>query len=254
MAKADWKNLTNISSDSIMKRGVTTSVISYDLGNYTFLVHPTTGDNLNFAMEVDKTNFTPCAFGSMIDGGMKRVDNFTNGATPFFFVTADNEDFENAEGYMIGLSNGRPYKVIVAKGRLKNGILSRAEVLERTSGGSNYLIEEADNYYEILMESLDDLGVEGDDWQIMKLEAIVNSGVDVVIRAKKGEYDTGTGVYTWTDYDLSFGSNPYVDSIVGATHTPYQNGYVGLGVVSSEAGARVVFDGIEIVRQKTATP
>jgi len=251
MAKADWTNMANSTSDVILKRNVTTSVTTYDGGSYCFIVNPTTSDILMFGNHAEKTNFTPCAYGALVDGGIKRIGDFATGATPFYFCCADASDIENGSGYMIGLSGGRPYKIVVAKGRFKNGILTRADVSAHTSGGSTTIIDETDNYYEILMESADDFGAEGDEWEIMKLDVVVNSGVDVVITAQKGTYAAG---YTWADYVLDYGSNPYVDSVAGALFAPYQSGYVGYGVVTNQAGSRVVFDAIEIIRQKTSTP
>jgi len=179
------------------------------------------------------------AGGGSISGAIKRgLSSVTTGFSPMFFlgVQASGPPPPSVldEGYIIGLEDNEPHRVVVRKGRITDGVPAA------TSENS-------------LMRSLATESI--DTWWHIMLDMIVNLSGDVVLRVFRNDLSTNLVTNpTWEELEMegaNDGINGFIDDALGANSgsLPFTSGYAGFAGQVSEQARRVYFDQIVIARQ-----
>lgn len=231
MAEADWTPLAGNLSPEEISWGKTTSAEygiidgSACLGFHS--LQPTVGwPAVGFTgLRLNVTGFNPILNhkGGSILALVKKHSPMTGGA-PVLFM-AGGTDARAAEGYMLGLTEEWPYKIILARGLLSNGLSEEKEHI-----------------------AVSNAAYDTPDWLHLSLEVCVNTQNDLVISVLA--YKGGIGVLVPVP-----GIDPFVDDNIGrkfGTAPLFGDFYVGFGHYNSGQAGRVsLFDYIEVNRQLT---
>jgi len=226
MAEVDWLALSGNLDAEEVSWGKTTAT-EYGIIDGTAAVgfhslKPSVGFS-GFVLNV--ATFNPIANhkGARIIALVKKHAPMTGGA-PVLFLSG-GMDARASEGYRLGLSEEWPYKIILAKGPLSDGLSEESDFLAVSNAA-----------YDVA------------DWFRLSLEVCVNTQNDLVITALayKGGLSTPQPIP---------GIDSYVDDSLGrnsGTQPLFGDFYVGFGHYNSGQAGRVsLFDHIEVIRQLT---
>lgn len=177
-------------------------------------------------------NNSPTASGARIQGAIKRLSSAqTTGFSPLFFVSATGTDV-NDNGYLLGLEDAAPYRIVLRKGTIIGGIPQATD--------DEYLRRSSQQY-----QISDDL------WHHIALAATVQPNGEVYLNVYENDLTTNDVTSpVWTAID---GMTQFVDNVTGINSgsAPFTGGgYVGFAFSVQEAiGSRAAFDHIQIRRQ-----
>jgi len=234
MAETDF-GLFGAQAGSI-KRGVTAGFDAPNGGgNYVVGFHSavTTAEAMGFYYS--GTNFSPLrddannATGCSIRAAMKRGP----ASNPLGFSVALfaclQAASETAYGYLLGLSNNDPHRILLAKTTPAAGLDPNASATILATSSATFLI---------------------DTWHHLKLDVIVNPNGDTVLKCFSN--DLGTNPVNGPVWVQVAGMNDVIDDALGITSSsnPLAGGYAGFCFESSESGAYAFVDHFEIDRQK----
>ena len=234
MAETDF-GLFGAQAGSI-KRGVTAGFTAPNGGgNYTFGFHSVVETAEAVGFYYSATNFSPLrddannATGCSVRAALKRGP----ASNPLGFSVALfaclQAASETAYGYLLGLSNNDPHRVILAKTTPVAGInpLATATILATSSG--TFLI---------------------DTWHHLKLDVIVNPNGDTVLKCFSS--DLGAYAVNGPSWQPITGMSDVIDDALGITSSsnPLAGGYAGYCFEASAAGAYGFIDHFEVDRQK----
>jgi hypothetical protein len=243
MSSTDWTELTNSAASSIISRGVTSGIArpngggSFLYGFNSLLVEPGT-----VGLFANQTSFapTPANKGGSVSGAIKRgVSGGNENFAPFLFIglqgpaVADN-------GYVLGLADGDPYHIVLAK----KSLVTLLEDLAPDPTQNGILLRSSASY------SLDT-------WHHIRLDMIVQGTGDVILQAYSSDLDTNpVTAPAWTVIPGMEGDQyptitGFVDDSLGVNSgsAPYTNGRIGLGFRSEDTTRRSYFDHLEVARQ-----
>lgn len=247
MAESDWTLMSDALDTASVKRGVTSGLVkpASAISNsfvYGFnSVAAVTGCVARFANQV---NFAPMAEGGSIRAAMKRLPSGgPTGFSPFIFLGAQGLSV-NDSGYLLGLSDGDPSRIVLKKGTIATGVPDAAP--DPTNNG-------------ILLRSTGE--VEEDEWRHLRLDMIVNTNGDVLLQVFENDLSAqGIGdPPSWVEIPgmegpLSDDAAPidgFIDDAlsIATGSAPYTSGRGGFGFACSDVTRRVAFDHIEVIRQ-----
>ena len=165
--------------------------------------------------------------------------------SPFIFIGAQGNSV-NDDGYLLGLENAVPHRIVLAKGKIVNGIPSISEESDTT----------------ILRYSQD--AFDDNVWHQLRLDMVVNDNDDVVLWAFKSDIAESVGAGDVTDPvwepiqfndALEFPDGVFVDdrNEINSGSAPLLFGYVGFGAMIRDSTRRVYFDALEVIRQLAPT-
>ncbi len=245
MASTDWNTLTDGLATASLVRGVTGSPTPPN-GGGSFIygmrsVVAVTGAaglytaQADYAPIVAGAGGPPVSVGGVsIRGAIMRGTSLAEGFAPMFFVALQGASV-NDEGYIIGLEDTAPHRVVVRKGRVVDGVPMA------TSLNSLLRSQETKNLGE---------------WWHIRLDQIVNLAGDVVLRAYENDLSTyPVSAPVWEEMEMdgaNDGVGGFIDDALGANSgsLPYDSGgYVGFGMQVSQLTRRGYWDHIEIARQ-----
>ena len=243
MAQADWTELTNSAGSTIISRGVTAGVPrppgggSFLYGFNSLLVEPGT-----VGLFANQANFapTPANKGGSVSGAIKKgVSGGNTGFAPLFFIGLQGPDVSD-QGYVLGLGNGDPYHIVLAKMALSSMLEDLAP--DPTQNG-------------VLLRSTASYAV--DTWHHIRLDMIVQGSDDVLLQCFQNDLDTNDVTSpTWVTIPGMEGpQSPAItgfvdDSLsVNTGSAPFTSGRIGFGMRSEDVTRRGFFDYLVVERQ-----
>lgn len=245
MGSADWTELTDGLNSASVDRGVTSGIARPNGGgSFVFGYNSLVTNEGAVGFYANQVNFAPTAAnkGGRVTGAIKRgISAGTINFAPFFFLLGQGTSV-NDEGYLLGLSDEDPHRIVLRKGSVVSGIPS-------ASPGSSGILRRSTATYS------------ADTWFHLRLDAVVNVNGDVILKV----FESDLGSYavtspTWTpvagieDATLvsSHGAGTaFVDDSLGVNSgsPSFTSGYMGFGFYSKDISRRGFFDQIEAMRQ-----
>lgn len=238
MAEADWTLVDGSLAATSVARGVSSGFTppngggSYVAGFNTLVA--TTGFTGFF---VNRPNFAPLvnaggsASGGSIRFAVQKVTAAVTGFTPMAFIclragsaVAPNPAGTDT-GYLMGLENSNPYRIVFVKAAPGNGLQTAA--VRRSSSAS----------------------FTAGQWHHLRMDAIVNPNGDVILRffsnnlvANPVTAPVWTAIAGMTDFtDDAFGVN--------SGSAPLSGGFAGWGMWANTNGRFGLLDHVEVFRQ-----
>jgi hypothetical protein len=231
MAEADWSLLTGILDINTVDRGVTAGMSPPNGGgSFVYGFNSLAEVAGAVGIYVDIADFNPCAKGGSIRAALKRgAGGGATGFSPFLFIGAQGNGVSD-QGYLLGLSDEDPHRILLRKGSLAAGIAGLASTTGLLMQGSNSYSQNT--------------------WLHLRLDMIVNDTGDVVLKAYESDLDVNA--VTAPSWSLVPGMEAgFIDDALGVNSgsAPFTSGYVGLGFAVEKQTRRGFFDHVEVLRQ-----
>jgi len=176
-------------------------------------------------------DFQPMASGGRISGCIKRLASGSNtGFSPFLFLAASGKSV-NDSGYLLGLEDADPYRIVLRKAALIEGIPQTVE--------GQYLARSSTQFQ--MSAGL---------WHHLRLDVIEQPSGAVTLEVSQN--DLSAHPCTTPVWEAIEGMAQFVDDAVGINtgSLPLIGGYVGYATAFQESIAtRAGFDQIQIFRQ-----
>jgi hypothetical protein len=238
MAEADWANLGGAALDTAnVDRGVTTGVTRPNGGgSFVYGFNTLTTAAGACGKYCDLTNFNPIqpaasAGGGSIRGAIQRaLSAGSTGFSPFLFIGLQSATVE-AQGYLLGLEDEDPHRIVLVKGALNAGIPSD-EV-----GSQGILLKGNASY-------------SPGTWLHVRLDMIVNLNGDVLLQCF--ENDLTANAVTSPSWSPIAGATEFVDDAlqINSGSAAFTSGYAGFAFATGgNLSRRAYFDHIELSRQ-----
>lgn len=241
MAEIDWEIVSGSLDATLIRRGVTGAFTPPNGGgSFVFGFSSETTATGVSALYVNKTNFAPlkniaaAATGGSVRMALKKGTSPTStGWSPFMFLClragagTSPAPSVNDIGYLLGLENSNPARIVFRKGSPIGG-------LPATAGSSLRASNEA-----FLVDT----------WLHLRLDAVVNPNGDVVLKFFKS--DVVVNPVTVPAWNTIPGMTDFIDDALGVLSgsAPLSGGFAGFGQQSAAAQRRSYFDSCQILRQ-----
>jgi len=239
MGQADWTVLTDGLDAPSVPRGVTHGIARPNGGgNYVFgfnSVVTTPGAAGYFTNQVDFAPIAGAWKGGSVRGCLQRgPSGGPLDFAPMLYLCLQGTSV-NDDGYILGLSDEDPHRIVLRKGKPSEGI----------AGGA----PDPDGTHHILRRSTATF-VSGT-WHQLRLDVIANPGGDVILKCFAS--DLGVAPVTAPSWAAIVGMADFVDDALGvATGTvPVANGYAGFAFQTKNVTRRGWYDHVEVYRQLT---
>jgi len=232
MASTDW----NVCDDSLgtgsVKRGATAG-FAPPPGGGSFIYGFASKDTSVGAVGlfVNLTNFAPSAKGAKVTGALKRATSGgPTGFSVFLFSCLQGPSVDD-QGYMLGLEDEDPSRIVLRKGALSGGLPDVAP------GGSG-----------VLRRSNATFAL--DTWKHLRLDVIAELNGDVRLQVFVNDlslHNLGTAP-TWAAIP---GMDEFVDDALGINSgtAPFTSGRHGFGFRTSDVTRNAFVDHVEVLRQ-----
>lgn len=235
MAEADWTELNDSLSSGSVVRGVTAGFTPPPGGGsfvYGFNSLDTSIGAVGFF--VNLVDFAPMAKGGRVTGCIKRsASGGPTGFSAFLFIGLQGPSV-NDEGYLLGLSDADPSRIVLRKGAISAGLPDLAPA----SGNG------------ILRRSTTSVDIDADEWVHLRLDMIFNDVGDVRLQVFQNDLVANPlgGAPVWAAIP---GMAEFVDDALGVNSgsAPFPSGRAGYAFRTSDVTRRAQFDHIEIRRQ-----
>ena len=177
------------------------------------------------------TNFDPLLKGGSIRGVVKRgISPGNTGWSPYLFIGAQGNSV-NDNAYMLGLENNEPYRLVLRKGLMVDGIPAA----------------DANNS---LRQGTDSFQLAEDRYHHLRLDMVVNLNGDVVLKAFENDLGANPigSAPVWTQIA---GITDFIDDALGINSgsQPFVDGRLGFGCQFTESTRRAFLDQIEALKQ-----
>jgi hypothetical protein len=232
VAEADWTELASSLGTGDLLRGVTGGFTPPDGGgSFVYAWNTITSVDGAHGLYVNLTNFSPMTSGGSIRGCLKRAPSGGPlGWSAFLFIGLQTADVSGV-GYMLGLNDADPCKIMLRKGALNAGLPDAGP------GASG-----------VLRRSTASVAI--DSWVELRLDMIVEDLGDVRLQVFQNDIVAHPvdGAATWT---AIAGMTEFVDDALGVNSgsVPFTSGYSGFAMASTEVTRRAQVDQVEIRRQ-----
>jgi hypothetical protein len=231
MAVLNWTSLLDSLSEASVEVGATSAVTPPPHGASNTQVLGFNSLDVNpgaVGIRLNSSGFSPLTKGGNVHGAMQRgLGGGPTGYSVFFFVGLQGTSVLD-NGYLLGLSDENPARIILAKTRPVDGIPNASSpVVLRVS----------------------DAAIAQGEWAHLRLDMTVNENGDVLLDAFRSDLtseDVDSPVW-----DAIPGIDQFVDDRLGVSSgsVPYTSGYVGLGFQTQDVTRRGFFDQIEAKEQ-----
>lgn len=234
MAEADWTVLTNSLAAGSVKRGVTGGITRPNGGgNFLYGFNSLDSSQGVVGLFTNQVNFAPMAKGGSVRAAIKRgIGGGKTNFAPFIFICLGGA-LVTDQGYMLGLGDSDPHRIILRKGALTGGLPDAAVTSPPTSG---VLRKSTATYSE-------------DTWLHLRLDAVVNTNGDVVLNVYRNDLAANSVASpVWAAID---GMAQFIDDALGVNSgsAPFTSGRGGFGFQTKDVTRRSYFDHLEILRQ-----
>lgn len=230
MSQGDWVELSGGLSSGSVDRGVTTGIARPSGGGgyvFGFNSLDVTPGCVGFGCSL--TNFAPLAKGGSIRGAIQRgVSGGPLNFTPMLFLGLQGTAVTD-HGYILGLQDDDPHRIVLRKGALDEGIPAGAS-------GNGILARSTATYAP-------------GTWLHLRLDVIVNPSGDVLLQC----FANALGAHpvtapTWVAIP---GLANFVDDALGINtgSSPFGGGRAGWAFASKDVTRRGFLDQIELLRQ-----
>ena len=230
MGASNWSYLQDGHDITIVDRGVTHGVPrAPGGGEFLFAFNSLTPASGAVALFANQADFAPLSKGGSIRGCVQRgPGGGATGFSPFLFLCGQGTSV-NDRGYLLGLSDTDPHRIVLRKGALAAGLPDE--------DGPGVLLRSTASF------------IQGT-WSHLRLDAIVNPNGDVVLQAfwsNLEEHALGTS----PDWQVIEGMPLFVDDHLGINSgsQPLTSGRAGFGFATQDVTRRAFFDHLELLRQ-----
>lgn len=237
MSESNWSFITSGLDAASVARGVSAG-FTPPAGGSTYVFGFNSLDSSIGAVALycnQAGGFSPMLKGCSVRGAIKRATSA--GPTEFscFLFGSLQGLTANDSCYMLGLSNSDPYKIMLVKGVIGNGI--------------------PESYSDDTVLAYSTESFNPNTWHHLRLDIIANPNGDVVLKCYASDLDSydvdeNDG---WVAID---GLSDFIDDALGAnsydygnSDTPYIGGRAGFGFTTSAVQRRALFDHIQIYKQ-----
>lgn len=231
MAQADWGVLANSLDATSLKRGVTNGVARPNGGgNFVYAFNSTVSTAGATGLCAAQTNFAPMAKGGSVRGAIRRgASGGPLNFAPMLFIGLQSNDV-NASGYLLGLDDDDPHRIVIRKGTILTGIPA-------LSIGTQGILKQGSVTYP------------NDTWLHLRLDMIVNTNGDVILQAFQN--DLGANPVSAPIWTAVPGCEQFIDDALGINSgsAPYTSGYAGFAFQTKDVSRRGYFDHLEVLRQ-----
>ncbi len=124
MSSQDWQELQNNLAQGAVRHGASLGfVVPNGGGNTVYAMHCLDGTVIGgVGLYADITNYSPLTKGGRASMCLKRRAGASNiGFSPFIFIGVQGNDI-NDKGYILGLEDADPYRIVLRKGALIAGV------------------------------------------------------------------------------------------------------------------------------------
>ena len=241
MSSQDWQELSNSLVSGIVKRGASEAITPPTGGG----THMYGMNSLQAAVGVmgvyyNKDDYAPAAKGGSVSGVIQRVGGAkVTGFSPFLFMCLSGASAED-KGYVLGLEDRDPYRIVLTKGALTTGV---------PEAGDNTYLRRSASEYRITDNAVHQL----------RLDVIVQDNGDVTLKVMENDLsvnDVDNPVWTPVSgmslfVDDVLGVNSYTAmALVGSDAEPYSGGYMGFGTTFvNQVAVATAFDFLQFRRQ-----
>jgi hypothetical protein len=185
------------------------------------------------ALKTNQVNFdpTPANKGMSVRGALRRaVSGGATGFQPFLFAGAQGNDVTSHQGYLLGLTDGDPFRIVLVKGALLNGCPDVAP-------GSQGVLRRSTGTFAI------------GSWLHLRLDMRVNQNGDSVLSVFQNVL--GSNPVASPVWVAVAGLDQIVDDVLGANtgSAPFTNGRMGFGCRFADTNRTVHFDHLECLRE-----
>jgi hypothetical protein len=236
MAEADWTLLSGGIGDA-PGSGETLHGVTFGIerpnssgpNNFIYGFNSTTTTDGAVGVILIDGDFVPTAKGASVRGAIQRgVSDEVDGFSPMMFVGLQGGAVTDL-GYLLGLSDEDPHRIIVVKGPLSGGAPAPPDA-------------------SVLMVSSDTF-LPGT-WLHLRLDMTVNLTGDVLLDVSQNDLDANP-IGSAPDWQPVDGMSQFVDDAlaVNSGSLPFLDGRVGLGFHSNKVNRRGYFDHVEAFRQ-----
>lgn len=231
MAQADWGTLTDGLDATSLKRGVTNGVSRPNGGgNFVFGCNSAVSTAGAFGLYAGQVNYAPMAKGGSIRGCIRRgASGGPLNFTPMYFLGLQTNSV-NGSGYILGLDDDDPHRIVMRKGVLSQGIPAVS------IGTQGVLMQGTETFL-------------NDTWLQVRFDMIANTNGDVILKAFRNDLTQNPCTApVWVPVP---GCDVFIDDALGINSgsTPYTSGYAGFCFATKDITRRGYFDQIEVDRQ-----
>lgn len=224
MSQADWTVLQNGLSGVDVKNGVTNGGDRPNGGlNFSYGFNSQVATAGAIALSPNGTNFYPMALGGSMSGALKRgASGGPLNFAPMLFMSLQTNSV-NATGYLCGLSDDDPHRIMVRKGTILTG-------LPAVSIGTQGVLK---------------IGTEtwlNNTWLHLKFDVIVNTNGDTILQVFRN--DLLVNPVTAPIWVAVPGCENFIDDSLGVNSgsSPYTSGYAGYAFQTKDVARRAYFD------------
>lgn len=234
MAESDWSLLTDGLDIVTVERGVTTGIARPPGGgNFVFGFNSLVVATGAVGLFTNQVNFAPMAKGARVHGAIKRLPSGGPlGFAPFLFAGLQGTSV-NDSGYLLGLADGDPYRIVLKKGVLSAGLPNLAP-----DPPNNGILLRSNNTFSL------------DTWHHLRLDMIVNTNGDVLLQCFENDLGANplSGPPVWTPVP---GMEEFIDDAlqINSGSAPFTSGRGGFGFWCNDVTRRAAFDHVEVFRQ-----
>lgn len=238
MAQADWTVLTDSLDVATVDRGVTAGIARPNGGGthvYGFNSRAVAAGASGLFCAL--SGFAPTTKGGSVRGAVQRgVSAGQLNHSPALFIGLQGPSV-NDLGYLLGLSDEEPSRIVLVKGRLVDGVPAAVP-------GSLGVLRRSNATFA------------AGTWVHLRLDMITNPSGDVVLTAWASDLAAHTvAAPLWTRIggfaDPVNGAYDFNDDALGVNSgsSPYTAGRMGFGFASRDVGRRGFFDHLECLKQ-----
>jgi len=231
MGSSDWTYLNDGLDIAVVDRGPTAGLVSPPGGgSFVFAFNSLAAASGAVALHANQPGFAPMAKGGSIRGCLQRgPGGGPIGFSPFLFLCGQGTSV-NDQAYLLGLSDEDPHRVVLRKGSVVAGA-GGAE-------GPGALLASGASFSQ-------------GTWLHLRLDAIVNTNGDVVLKALQSDLDAHP-LGSPPDWQPVPGMVALIDDHLGINtgSQPLTSGRGGFGFACEDVTRRAFFDQLEIRRQQ----
>jgi hypothetical protein len=231
MSESDWTLLPDGLDAGSVLRGVTAGAgVPNGGGSFVFGFNSIVATAGAVAEVVAQVGFAPMAKGMSITGAIKR--GVSGGPTDFspYLIAGLQTNSVSAKGYLLGLSDADPHRIVLVKGSLVQGIpgLAPPNLGVLAQGSETFL---------------------NNTWLHLRLDMIVNTNGDTILQMFRSDLTANpVTAPVWVPLP---GAPQFVDDVLGVNSgsSPFLSGYGGFGFATKNVTRRAYFDQLTVTEQ-----